>query len=164
MPATLEARIVRLVDRIAYINHDIDDAVRAGVLAPSDLPRDELAILGPTGSRRIDTLVHDLVEASERAGDIVQSEQVGAAMLRLREFMFRRVYLGPASRAEHAKIERVVRTLFEHYAEDPDRLPDGGGVPGADLAQRVTDYLAGMTDRYCIRAFEALSVPESFAV
>jgi dGTPase len=78
--------------------------------------------------------------------------------------MFEHVYLGAAARREHAKIERVVRTLFEHYAEDPDRLPDGGGVPGADIPQRVTDYLAGMTDRYCIRAFEALSVPESFAV
>src|ERR687890_1406966 len=85
-PATLEGKIVRLVDRIAYINHDIDDAVRAGVLAEADLPRDELAILGATGSERIDTLVHDLVEHSERAGDIVQSDRVGGAMLRLRAF------------------------------------------------------------------------------
>jgi dGTPase len=82
----------------------------------------------------------------------------------LRDFMFERVYLGATARREHAKIERVVRTLFDFYAEDPARVPDGGGVPGADLAQRVTDYLGGMTDRYCIRAFEALAVPESFAV
>ena len=82
----------------------------------------------------------------------------------LRSFMFERVYLGAAARREHVKIERVVRTLFEWYAGDADRIPDGGGVPGADLAQRVTDYLAGMTDRYCIRAFEALAVPESFAL
>jgi dGTPase len=164
LPRTLEGRIVRLVDRVAYINHDIDDAVRAGVLREADLPRGPIAVLGDAGSRRIDTLVHDLVEASYAAGDIVQGEEAGAAMDALRDFMFERVYLGAAARREHAKIERVVRTLFDFYAEDPDRLPDNGGVPGADVAQRVTDYLAGMTDRYCIRAFEALAVPESFAL
>ena len=93
-PATLEGKIVRLVDRIAYINHDIDDAVRAGVLADADLPGEEIAVLGDTGSRRIDRLVHDLVEHSERAGDIVQGEEVGGAMMRLRGFMFQNVYLG----------------------------------------------------------------------
>ena len=164
MPRTLEGRIVRLVDRVAYINHDIDDAVRAGVLREDELPPGPIAILGDTGSARIDALVHDLVETSDRAGDIVQGEEAGAAMDALRDFMFARVYLGAAARREHAKIERVVRTLFDYYADDPSRLPDGGGAPGADLAQRVTDYLAGMTDRYCIRAFEALAVPESFAV
>jgi dGTPase len=164
MPRTLEGRIVRLVDRVAYINHDIDDAVRAGVLREDALPAAEIAVLGDTGSRRIDTLVHDLVEHSERAGDIVQGPEAGAAMDHLRGFMFEHVYLGPAARREHAKIERVVRTLFDFYAQDGARIPDGGGVPGADLPQRVTDYLAGMTDRYCIRAFEALAVPESFAV
>jgi dGTPase len=164
MPRTLEGRIVRLVDRVAYINHDIDDSVRAGVLAEEELPAGPIAVLGATGSRRIDRLVHDLVETSAVAGDIVQGAEAGAAMDALRNFMFERVYLGPAARREHVKIERVVRTLFDHYADDPMRLPDGGGVPGADPAQRVTDYLAGMTDRYCIRAFEALAVPESFAV
>src|ERR687894_1210947 len=116
-PRTLEGKIVRLVDRIAYINHDIDDAVRAGVIAPGDLPRDELEILGATGSARIDTLVHDLVEHSWAAQDIVQGAAVGAAMLRLRGFMFERVYLGPTARAEHAKIERVLRGLFDWYCE-----------------------------------------------
>jgi dGTPase len=164
MPRTLEGRIVRLVDRVAYINHDIDDSVRAGVLAEDELPAEPIAVLGSTGSRRIDTLVHDLVETSDVAGDIAQGTEAGAAMDALRNFMFERVYLGAAARREHVKIERVVRTLFDHYADDPMRLPDGGGVPGADTAQRVTDYLAGMTDRYCIRAFEALAVPESFAV
>ena len=125
-PATLEGKIVRLVDRIAYINHDIDDALRAGVLALGDLPGEEIAILGDTGSQRIDTLVHDLVEHSARAGDIVQGETVGPAMLRLRTFMFERVYLGPTARAEHAKIERVLRGLFDWYASTPSELPDGG--------------------------------------
>ncbi|MEA2227725.1 MAG: dGTPase, partial [Solirubrobacteraceae bacterium] len=164
MPRTVEGRIVRLVDRVAYINHDIVDAVRAGVLREDELPPGPIAVLGDTGSQRIDALVHDLVEHAAAAGDIVQGPEAGAAMDALRDFMFERVYLGATARREHAKIERVVRTLFDFYAEDPARVPDGGGVPGADLAQRVTDYLGGMTDRYCIRAFEALAVPESFAV
>ncbi len=164
MPATLEGRIVRIVDRIAYINHDIDDAVRAGVLEPAALPADPIAILGTTGSERIDALVHDLVEVSEEAGDIVQGEQAGAAMARLRAFMFEHVYLGDVARQEHSRIERVLRTLFAHYASDVALLPDGGGAPGAGHAQRITDYLAGMTDRYAVRAFSALSVPASFAL
>jgi dGTPase len=164
MPATLEGRIVRIVDRVAYINHDIDDALRAGVLEDAALPAEAIAVLGATGSARIDRLVHDLVETSERAGDIVQGAEAGAAMGALRSFMFERVYLGAAARQEHSRIERVIRTLFEHYASDPALVPDGGGAPGADHAQRVTDYLAGMTDRYAVRAFEALSVPASFAV
>ena len=164
LPRTLEGRIVRLVDRIAYINHDIDDAIRAGVLDERDLPTEPIAVLGDTGSERIDPLVHDLVEASDVAGDIVQGTAAGAAMTELRTFMFDHVYLGPAARREHAKIETVIRTLFDHYAALPDGPPDGGGAPGADLPQRVTDYVAGMTDRYCIRAFEALAVPDAFAL
>jgi dGTPase len=163
LPRTLEARIVRLVDRVAYINHDIDDAVRAGVLDESELPSEPVAVLGKTGSQRIDALVHDLVEHSRAAGEVQQGEAAGTAMDELRTWMFENVYLGPRARAEHARIERVLRTLFEHYAADPGRIPDGGGAPGADDAQRVVDYLAGMTDRYCIRVFEQLTVPESFA-
>jgi dGTPase len=163
-PRTLEGAIVRVVDRIAYINHDIDDAVRAGVLREADLPRDAIAVLGDTGSHRIDALVHDLVEHSAVAGAIVQGAQAGAAMDDLRTFMFDRVYLGERQRGEHVKIERLLRTLFAHYVEDPSRLPDGGGAPEADLPQRVIDYIAGMTDRYAVRVFEALTVPESFAL
>jgi dGTPase len=164
MPRTLEGRIVRLVDRVAYINHDIDDALRAGVLHEDELPAEPIAVLGDSGPHRIDALVHDLVEHSEKAGDIVQGDAIGGAMDSLRTFMFDHVYLGPVARREHAKIHGMVRTLFEFYVSEPDRIPDGGGSPDADLAQRVTDWLAGMTDRYCIRAFEALSVPEAFAL
>jgi dGTPase len=163
LPATLEGRIVRVIDRVAYINHDIDDAVRAGLLAEDDLPAEAIAVLGRTGSQRIDALVHDMVEHSGGAGDIVQGPRAGPAMAQLREFMFERVYLGPAVRAEHARIVNVVRTLFEHYAEHPELLPDGGGAAGAGLAERVTDYVAGMTDRYCIRAYTDLEVPRVFA-
>jgi len=160
LPATLEGRIVRLVDRIAYINHDIDDALRAGIIARSDLPAEEIAVLGDGGSERIDTLVHDLVEHSEAAGDIVQGERVGGAMRSLRTFMFDRVYLGKQARAEHAKIARVIRTLFHHYCEHPAELPPA--TAGDPLSVRVTDYLAGMTDRFCLRVFEALAVPKGF--
>jgi dGTPase len=164
LPRTLEGRIVRIVDRVAYINHDIDDALRAGVLDVAALPAEAIAVLGPTGSKRIDTLVHDLVETSAEAGDIAQGEEVGAAMDALRAFMFSDVYLGPIARAEHEKINTVVSTLFEHYVEHPELIPDDGGAPEADLAQRVTDYLAGMTDRYCLRAYEELTVPRAFAL
>jgi dGTPase len=160
-PSTLEGKIVRLVDRIAYINHDIDDAVRAGVISTADLPARPIEILGDTGSRRIDTLVHDLVEHSEQAGDIVQGGEIGGAMSELRTYMFDRVYLGPETTREHAKIHQVVRALFDHYCSHPDEIPDS--IPEGDLARRVTDWIAGMTDRYCIRTFEALSVPVTFA-
>jgi dGTPase len=138
-PETLEGRIVRIVDRVAYINHDIDDAIRAGLLSPDDLPPREIAILGETGSRRIDTLVHDLVEESAGAGDIAQSDEVGSAMLSLRAFMFERVYLGPHSADEHARIRATVRRIFGDLV---DRRGD-------DL-EHATDYLAGMTDRFAL--------------
>jgi dGTPase len=166
-PATLEGRIVRLIDRVAYINHDIDDSVRAGLLREEDLPAEPIAALGSSGSERIDALVHDMVEHSEAAGDIVQGPRAGPAMSALRDFMFERVYLGPAVRAEHAKIAAVVRRLFEHYVEHPELLPPGRNGEGSgtqdDLARRVTDYLAGMTDRYCIREYTELQVPRAFA-
>jgi dGTPase len=160
-PFTLEGQIVRLMDRVAYINHDIDDAVRAGVLSASALPAGPIEVLGDTGERRIDTLVHDLVEHSAAAEAIVQGELVGSAMSELRAFMFDRVYLGPEATREHAKIELVIRTLFDHYRRHPEEIPDS--IPDGPLERRVTDYLAGMTDRFCIRAFEALSIPAAFA-
>ncbi len=166
LPQTLEGRIVRVIDRVAYINHDIDDALRAGLLDEQELPREPIAVLGRTGSQRIDALVHDMVEHSERAGEIVQGPEAEPAMSELREFMFEHVYLGPAVRAERARIEAVLERLFEHYVEHPELLP--GSPPGAEAgeaerAQRVGDYLAGMTDRYCIRAYTELQVPQAFA-
>jgi dGTPase len=166
LPQTLEGRIVRVIDRVAYINHDIDDAVRAGLLSEQELPEEPIAVLGSSGSARIDALVHDMVEHSARAGEIVQGPSAGPAMAALRDFMFARVYLGPAVRAEHRRIAGVVRRLFEHYVECPQELPPvpGGGSGGErELAERVTDYLAGMTDRYCIRRYTELDVPQAFA-
>ena len=105
--------------------------------------------------------MHDLVEHSEPAGDIVQSEEIGGAMLRLRAFMFQHVYLGEAARQEHARIERVLRGLFDWFCEHPEELPEPA-TPDASLADRVVDYLAGMTDRFAIRAWTARAVPQGF--
>jgi dGTPase len=157
-PSTPEAMIVRLVDRIAYINHDIDDAVRAGVLRREDLPADEIAVLGDTGSARIDTLVEDAIEHYEATGEIGQGELVGEAMLNLRTFMFENVYLGEAAKREHPRIERMLRTLFAYYVESPPEAM----TPDASEPERVVDWLAGMTDRYAIRVFTDLAVPQGF--
>ncbi|MBA2629999.1 MAG: deoxyguanosinetriphosphate triphosphohydrolase [Thermoleophilaceae bacterium] len=157
-PHTPEGRIVRVVDRIAYINHDIDDALRAGILRFDDLPEAEIRLLGSKGSERIETLVRDLLERSESAGDVVQGEEVGGAMLRLREFMFARVYLSADAQREKPRIERMMHGLFDHYAEQP---PPALTADASDQ-QRVVDWLAGMTDRFAVRAFCELSVPQGF--
>jgi dGTPase len=137
-PDTLEGKIVRIVDRVAYINHDIDDAIRHGVLSAEQLPRDEIELLGETGAKRIDRLVHDIVETSEAAGDIAQSDEVGEAMLSLRSFMFENVYLGAHARGEHERAAEVVTRIFEHLAER------------GDSADEITEFIAGMTDRFAL--------------
>ena len=157
-PQTLEGKIVRLVDRVAYINHDIDDAVRAGILADADLPAAEIELLGPTGSTRIDALVRDIVATSRERGDIAQSDDVSGAMLRLRKFMFERVYLAPEARSEHDRVRRTLGGLFEHYLDEPDLVVAEPGV--GDELQRVTDYVAGMTDRFAIATFKRVALPE----
>jgi dGTPase len=151
-PETQEGWIVRIVDRIAYVNHDIDDALRYGLLTERDLPTEEIELLGATGSERIDTLVHDLVEASEASGSVGQGRAVGEAMLSLRSFMFERVYLGPQVLPEHERARRVVRAIFDALVDEPQRLPPGDG----QTAERVTDYLAGMTDRFALAYAERL--------
>jgi len=141
-PGTLEGKIVRIVDRVAYINHDIDDAVRFGILHAEDLPQDEVALLGETGAARIDRLVHDLVETSEPAGDIVQSDEIGEAMLALRRFMFERVYLGPHARGEHERARITVRRIVDHLAqlgEEPET---------------IVTFVSGMTDRFALEYAE----------
>ncbi|MEO5634527.1 deoxyguanosinetriphosphate triphosphohydrolase [Gaiella sp.] len=145
-PETLEGKIVRLIDRVAYINHDIDDAIRYGILRESDLPRDEIELLGATGTDRIDRLVHDVVDASEQAGTIEQSPEIGEAMLSLRAFMFEHVYLGPQVGPEHERARNVVQAIFVQLVDDPELLPPGDG----DTPERITDYISGMTDRFAL--------------
>jgi dGTPase len=143
-PESHEGKIVRIVDRVAYINHDIDDAIRYGILAEADLPRDEIEILGPTGATRIDTLVHDLVETSAVSGDIAQSDEIGGAMLSLRAFMFERVYLGPETRPEHERARITIRRIYEHLVEH-------GVEP-----EEVVEFVAGMTDRFALSYAERI--------
>jgi dGTPase len=143
-PATLEGKIIRIVDRVAYINHDIDDAIRYGILEQADLPREELDTLGPTGAKRIDTLVHDLVESSSRAGDIVQSDEVGSAMLSLRSFMFARVYLGESTKPEHDRARSALRRIYFHL------------TARGDSQEEIVEFVAGMTDRFALSYAEQL--------
>jgi dGTPase len=143
-PATLEGKVVRIVDRVAYINHDIDDAIRYGILGEEELPRPELELLGPTGARRIDTLVQDLVEVSASSGDIRQSDEIGEAMLSLRAFMFERVYLGEHSQGEHARARRVIARIFEHL------------VARGDEPDAIVEFVSGMTDRFALHYAETL--------
>ena len=151
-PATLEGKIVRLVDRVAYINHDIDDAIRAGAVKANDLPRKAIAVLGESGSRRIDRLVHDIVESSSEAEDIIQSDEIAEAMLSLRRFMFDRVYLSSHTEAQNENATLVVRTLFCHLLEHPEAIPEKEGEP----VERATDYLAGMTDLFALALSESI--------
>jgi dGTPase len=143
-PETHEGKIVRIVDRVAYINHDIDDAIRYGILEEGDLPRGDIDVLGTRGAQRIDTLVHDLIESSAAAGDIVQSEEIGAAMLRLREFMFERVYLAPETRPEHDRAHRTIELIYEHLAAR------------GDSQDAIVEFIAGMTDRFALSYAERL--------
>src|SRR5512134_1755423 len=161
-PATLEAQLVRFADRIAYINHDIDDAVRAGVLEVAELPADAVRVLGATHSDRIDTLVSDLVAQSDDRDEIALSAHVFAALDALRDFMFSEVYLRESARDDHERATKLIRDLFGYFLDHPDELPsEYHGAPG-DLATHVADYISGMTDRYAIRTYEGLFLPRGW--
>lgn len=163
MPFTMEGRIVRISDRIAYINHDIDDAIRAGVITREDLPADCIRYLGQERGERINTLVTDLILSSERAGDIVQSEECGFYMDRLRDFMFQRVYSSEIVKkvSEMFKVKHLIFSLYDYFAEHPYEMPPEQiemlYIYGTD--EVVKDYIAGMTDRYAIKTFTRLFVP-----
>ncbi len=164
IPETLEGRIVRLSDRIAYINHDIDDAARAGILSASEIPRPILDVLGRSHSARINTLVLNAIEAS--SDDIRLTREVQNAMNELREFLFERVYRNPVAKGEESKAKEVVRQLYRYYIKHPDKLPadfqpqlDFEGMPRV-----VADYIAGMTDKYAIDRYTELFIPHSWQV
>jgi dGTPase len=161
-PGTLEAQIVRFADRIAYVNHDVDDAIRAGVLDARELPADAVSVLGATHSTRINTLVTDLVASSDGRDEIRLSPQVYGALDGLRDFLFAEVYLRTAATDEHDRAIRLLRELFAHFLEHPDELPpEYHRVPG-DLPTRVADFIAGMTDRYAVRTYEQLFLPQGW--
>jgi dGTPase len=155
-PWTLEGQIVRLVDRVAYVNHDIDDAIRAGLIRREDLPADEIAVLGDTTGARLGRLIGDIVEASRGQREIRQSDAVGEAFRRLRAFMFEYVYLAPPNSDEAERARGVVRALFELHVAEPERLPPSFEE---DLVTRVTDFVSGMTDRYALRVYRDAFLP-----
>jgi dGTPase len=162
-PATLEGRIVRLADRIAYVNHDIDDAIRGGVLDEADLPPGPVAVLGTSHGARIRTMVRDTIATSDATGRIGMSPGVWDAMMELRAFLFEKVYLSPRAKEEEPKSFGVVKALFVHYLAHPELLPEEYAPRSPDeLVQRVTDYVAGMTDRFAIGAYEEFFVPSSW--
>lgn len=160
-PSTPEAQVVRFADRIAYVNHDVDDAIRAGVLTEKELPSAAVEALGGDHGRRIDTLVSDLVSTS--AGREVRlSEDAFRALDVLRDFLFDRVYLRDEARAEQDKAVGLVRSLFAFYLEHPEQIPDEYHRAPGDLPTRVADYIAGMTDRYALRTYERLFLPQGW--
>jgi len=161
-PSTLEAQVVRFADRIAYINHDVDDAVRAGVLEPTELPDDALEVLGMTHAERVDTLVTDLVNRSEGSPEIGLSDEAFRALDTLRDFLFERVYLRDEARSEQDKAIALVRSLFAHYLDHPEQVPEEYHRAPGDLPTRVADYIAGMTDRYALRVYEQLFLPQGW--
>ena len=158
LPSTLEGQIARYADRIAYLNHDIDDAARAGVLGEADLPEETRRILGPTHAERVSTMVKDLVLASTDAPEIKMSDEVFAAMSTTRSFLFERVYVGRVAPVTRDAVQRMLQTLLEHYAAHPQAIPERSTEEGGgnDPKVRAVDYVAGMTDRFAIRVFEDL--------
>ena len=161
-PSTMEAQVVRFADRLGYVNHDIDDAIRAGLITEADLPPEVTDVLGHAHGRRIETLVTDIVGTTGDGPEIQMSEPVFAALDRLRDFMFERVYLREESAREQDKAIGVIRALFSHYLEHPEEVPEEyAGAPGTD-ADRVADYIAGMTDRFALTTYERLFLPQGW--
>ena len=163
---TLEGEVVRIADGIAYINHDLDDAVRAGLLAMDDVPRDIIAVLGATHSRRVNSLVNDVITHSDAAlapGAIAMSSDIQQAADQLREFLFSRVYTPLNEDANTLRAQHIVRALYAHFLADPERLPAEYRMDD-DAPRRVADFVASMTDRYAIELFEEVFVPQHWSV
>ena len=162
MAATLEGVLIKFADRIAYINHDIDDACRAGLLDPGDIPADICRVLGDSHSSRINTMVSSVVRASMDRDSISMEPEVQEATVQLREFLFEQVYLNPRAKGQESKAQELVKTLFGYYATHPDRMPElyrRLAAEGEPVERCVCDFISGMTDRYAIETYEELFVP-----
>lgn len=167
MPDTLEGRIVRFSDKIAYIHHDIDDAVRGRIMTEADIPGEIRAALGSNSGERLDTLIHNIITNSMDQNDIIMSPDILNAMQALRKFMFVNVYTNPAAKSEEAKAEELLGKLFAFYIEHPKELPEQyqDMMAGGEKIQRVVcDYIAGMTDQYAIAKFSEYFVPKAWQV
>ncbi len=156
LPSTPEGQIVRIADRISYINHDIDDAIRAGLIQEEDLPRECISVLGNRHKARINTMVTDIIKNSWGRPEINMREEVQVATDGLRSFLFERVYVGSIAKKEEAKAQRIIKILYEYYLENPDLLSDDlkGRISAEGLERCVVDYIAGMTDRFAMKTFE----------
>lgn len=167
-PSTMEGKIVRLSDKIAYINHDIDDAIRGNIITAADIPKRFTDVLGFTLKERLNTFIHDIVINSEEQGDIVMSTRVEEAMTDLREFMFERVYTNKTAKGQESKAENMIELLFSYYLRHLPLLPEEFTdmiEAGTDSAERVVcDYIAGMTDHYATEVFTSIMIPESWGV
>ena len=166
-PHTLEGKIVRFSDKIAYIHHDMDDAVRAGILSEMDVPADIREVLGSTPGERLNRFIHDIVTNSMEKDDIVMSDTVGNAMKRLRQFMFERVYQNPDAKSEEGKAEVLMETLYHYYLKNLDKLPEEFLeliAEGEPRERVVCDYVGAMSDRFAIAVYEEIYIPKSWQI
>jgi dGTPase len=166
-PATLEGQVVHFSDRIAYINHDIEDAQRAGILTESDLPSDYVEVLGFSKRSRINGMILNIIQHSTNQETIAMSPDHWEAMNQLRRFMFETVYMGPSALKEEQKTAFILRSLFDHYMEHPDQITKELGHHAqtqVDPQRRVADFIAGMTDRYAMNLFGRLFIPNPWRV
>ncbi len=166
-PATLEGRVVRLSDKIAYMHHDMDDAIRGGILVESDVPNSLAKVIGHSNREWIDTFIHDIISTSSDLDDIRMSEEVYDAFHKLRKFMFEKVYTNPIAKGQEGKVEDMIKILYQYYVDHIDKLPDylkkmmEEGVPKERL---ICDYVSSMTDRYAVAVFEEVYIPRSWGV
>jgi len=167
-PHTLEGKIVQLSDKIAYINHDIDDAIRGGILKEEDLPKEYTDVLGNSLKMRLNTLVHDVVMNSMGKPDIIMSQEVSGALKGLRQFMFENVYQNPVAKSVEVKAINMITNLYEYYVEHMDALPDEYlrkmTEKNISKEQIICDYIAGMTDTYAVKTFQKYFIPESWKI
>ena len=165
-PSTLEGKAVRLSDKIAYINHDLDDGVRAGILKESDIPSEYTDVLGNSTKERLNTMISDIIMNSIGKNDLVMSEPVRKAMTELRKFMFESLYLNPTAKSEEAKADKLITELYRYYVANTDKLPDTYKRFITEFDERpeqvVCDYIAGMSDQYSISKFQEIFVPKAW--
>ena len=166
LPETLEGQIVRISDQIAYINHDIDDAMRAGILTDGDIPREIADVLGESHRDRINTLVTNMIFHTLSSGELGMDPEISQAMEALRAFMFEHVYKNPVAKGEESKARRILQELFEYYLKHPDALPEDfqPQITFEGMARTVCDYIAGMTDKYAMYKYSELFIPTAWQV
>lgn len=170
--ATPEGKIIKFADRIAYINHDIDDAVRAGVLSDDDIPTELKKVLGNTHSERIDVMVKSLIEETQHnfdkdINDVTMKKEIYEATMELREFLFKNVYFNPVAKSEETRACDMLKTLYGYYCANADKMPDEYKkyIPeGISVNRAVCDYIAGMTDRYAVQTFTTLYIPKKWSI